>query len=418
MRLPIPDDWDGEYCRYAICWPSSEKWKAVLRGLITQAARGWSWDEKTGDIRATQNIIRDTLDKNLHLEECIMTNCDDNLADIAKALTLIAKSKCCEDVVPADGGIQGTVDVGDGTNVPVWGSVPGVDLPVGEVPPGYGGTFGQYTQDKCNAAHAIVSSQIQTLRNFAYINFLGTAGLIAVVGAAVAGWILLPVFAIPAIIAAAIGLVGLQAGLLALADAIEERRIEIVCILLKNNSTDAIISLIIPLLAGMIALLPVAGPVAAALRLIVAILWNTDTINQLFTMQAGFAGPADCSACIFPYVLHWGETVDEMDFDVFFSVTSVADPTLHPLLQHRVFLDYVNAPCKNNTIRVDSISGQYGAAPGGGNPNGGNISNCANVDVWRYNVQGYGGIVGNWTAERAVLFGYGPFSVTFKVTEV
>jgi len=49
VKLPIPDDWDGQDWACAqIHWPNSAKWMSILAGLISQPMRGWGWDEKTG----------------------------------------------------------------------------------------------------------------------------------------------------------------------------------------------------------------------------------------------------------------------------------------------------------------------------------------------------------------------------------
>ena len=76
MKHAIPDDWDGTFCRFAICWPDSVLWRALLRGLVTEPARGFFWDEKTGSIKNILAEFRQTVDQNLDLE-CVIMTCKD-----------------------------------------------------------------------------------------------------------------------------------------------------------------------------------------------------------------------------------------------------------------------------------------------------------------------------------------------------
>lgn len=77
MKHAIPTDWDGQtFCRFAICWPDSPLWRALLRGLVTEPARGFFWDEKTGYIKGVLADFRQTMDYNLQLERVIMS-CQD-----------------------------------------------------------------------------------------------------------------------------------------------------------------------------------------------------------------------------------------------------------------------------------------------------------------------------------------------------
>ena len=89
MKMPIPDDWDGEtFVSYAICWPASDRWRWILRGFITTPQRGRFWDEKTGSILNQQAIGRQIADLNSPMEECAMT-CTD-VAALTGQLTRIA----------------------------------------------------------------------------------------------------------------------------------------------------------------------------------------------------------------------------------------------------------------------------------------------------------------------------------------
>ena len=314
MRLPIPDDWSGEFCRYAVCWPNSPKWKAILRGIISQAARGWSWDEKTGDLILTLGAMRSVLPQNLDLREVIMACGDDNLNRIADALFAIARNQCCGETAPGNGGIQGSVPDGNGGTVPIYGGEPPMTIPIGQVPPGYDGDYQDYLNDKCATAALIVQNVIDTIRNWAYINFAQTAGLVTTIVILIAGSVIVPVFLIPALIAAAIGLVGLQAALLALANGMQDNFDDLVCALYENDSTEGILTAVSLILGTIIAAIPATGAMANFLRLVAGLLFSTDTLNQLFTMQAGFAPAHDCSGCDDPSLGPWnvsrGDAVD------------------------------------------------------------------------------------------------------------
>lgn len=296
MRLPIPDDWEGEYCRYAVCWPNSPKWKAVLRGLITQAARGWSWDERTGNIKATQAIIVETLDMNLHLPEVIMACNDDNLRLIALAINNLAKAQCC-DGVPQGGGVQGQVPDGEGGFIPIYGSSPGIELPPGEAPPDYDGTYEDYLTDKCNGAHSIVDGLIATLHLWANINFTQQAGLTVLLLAALAGIIIIQPYLIVVLIGYLLLSTGINAGLVSLADEIEVRRQEIVCAMVEHDTVSGIIAAVNVIISAAIAAIPATGALAFALRGVAAILLNTDTLDQLFNATIPGVPGRDCSEC-------------------------------------------------------------------------------------------------------------------------
>lgn len=295
MRIWIPDDWDGEtYCRYAICWPNSPKWLAILRGQVTEIARGWFWDETTGDLLGTLDQARATLDYNIELREVIMACSDQGLEKIAAAIIKLANSQCCDGTILDTGGVQGVVNDGI-DDIPIYGSIPPGSITPGIVPEGFEGTYEEYLTAKCNAAHAILDGVIQTCRNWAYINFAQTAGLVALLVAALAGWVVVPLYLITILIGGAIGLVGLQAALIGLADGLEARRDDIVCILIETDSTELIISRLSQVLASIISLLGVTGPVGAFLRLVASILFSTDTLNQLFEASVAAHPTRQCN---------------------------------------------------------------------------------------------------------------------------
>jgi len=70
VKIPIPDDWNGEYSCIEIQWPDSTLWRAILLGLIDQMAAGRLWDERTGSIRDVQEVGRAIWRANVDLKSC------------------------------------------------------------------------------------------------------------------------------------------------------------------------------------------------------------------------------------------------------------------------------------------------------------------------------------------------------------
>ncbi len=145
--MPIPDDWDGlSFCRFAICWPDSPLWRVVLRGLVSEPARGFFWDERTGRVTDVLAGFRQTLDYNLELWEVIMACGESSAAlnQIAAAIRLLAANQCCGEAPPDNGGIQIVIQTPAGVTIPIYGSQPPGSLDPGEVPPDYPGTSREY----------------------------------------------------------------------------------------------------------------------------------------------------------------------------------------------------------------------------------------------------------------------------------
>jgi len=298
LQGTIPSDWEGEYCRYAVCWPKSPQWEAVLRGVLVLPSRGRFWDEHTGNIIEAQNVIRETYDNNLHLQEVIVACNDTSLNQIASALRLIAANQCCEGGVPQNGGIQGTVTPTSGITIPVYGSIPPATLPEGELPADFEGTLEEYLAARCQKAHQIVSGWVATLDNLSFINFAGSVGLTGIVIGSIAAWIVLPEFLIPILIGSAIVLVLVRELLRDLAALVEDHRQEIVCWMLTFESSNAILSRVADLLDIIISQLTTSSLYGVALKTIALLLMSTDTINQLFELTQGAGDPTlDCSNC-------------------------------------------------------------------------------------------------------------------------
>lgn len=77
-QLLIPDDWDGENW-FGLCvqWPDSEKWRHVLRGLLSHLKRGRAWDGKTGSVLDAIDIGYEIFDRSFPFVPCGDGECPD-----------------------------------------------------------------------------------------------------------------------------------------------------------------------------------------------------------------------------------------------------------------------------------------------------------------------------------------------------
>lgn len=78
-RWAIPDDWNPEqdgYISVLFCIPNSRKWRGLIVGMIDSLAFGWSWNERTGSIKAVQEIGREIFESMAMgcIEELVKTN--------------------------------------------------------------------------------------------------------------------------------------------------------------------------------------------------------------------------------------------------------------------------------------------------------------------------------------------------------
>lgn len=314
MKFPIPDDWDGEsYCDFAVCWPDSEKWRGLLRGLISLTQRGWTWDERTGSILDIQTIGKAIVEKNLDLRACLMA-CDnteiaDALNNIAAALqnaggqpiTVNVSSGSCGGCDFTDSqstvNVQTTVVLGDGSTWQVFGEQPMAELGPGEFPPEYP-NLGAYDADKCAKANKIVDDFIASLENFANTNWtVGVIGAAVILGCVV-GLITVPAATIPLLLFALTANVGITALLLQFKVLVGDNKQDLVCILAEGDNIVNIIELAADFFDTLIALIPGSGTLAVVIRSIALWLLNADTLGYLFTGNAAEVYPdADCSAC-------------------------------------------------------------------------------------------------------------------------
>lgn len=315
MKLPIPADWDGEsWCRWAICWPDSEDWEAILRGFVTLPQRGWTWDERTGSILAVQATGQEIAAVNLPFSGVLMACNDTELtqafSDIALAIRYLADKQCCDNLqIDVQGGFQGTITQGSGEVVPIYGSEPPIGLGPGEIPATYEDPA-EYDADKCRLANQIIDGLSGSLTNLAALGTYNAATLAVLIGVSIATGIVFP----PAMIPTAISVLIILSGSLVLiaqlnADIIADRA-DWVCWLYEGENTEAVLSNIADALDILLAAIPVSGVLAWALKSLVLVLMNSNTLNQLFSggpVAAG--GETDCSACTAcPTVSTWNDT--------------------------------------------------------------------------------------------------------------
>lgn len=301
----IPNDWEGEYCRFAFCWPNSPQWLAVARGVLTLPATGRFWDENTGTITEAQAIIKETFDINLHLQEVIMACGDSGLLEVAQAITAVATAlggstggggspcTCLGDNVQ----VQTFVTLSSGERWPIFGNTPIPELEPGGFPPGYS-SQPEYEIDKCRKANQIVDDFISSLRSMGEKNWVvGVIGAAFII-ACLVGVIVVPEAAIPIMMIALSGNIGITALLVALADEVQSNRDEWVCTLYEGDTVIGITDLVSSLLVTGIAAIGATGAIAVAIKTIALLLLNQDVLSLLFTSVAKGNYPnANCNDC-------------------------------------------------------------------------------------------------------------------------
>jgi len=286
----IPDDWIGEYCRYAVCWPNSEQWRAVLRGVLTIPARGRFWDEHTGSILEAQSVIRETFDTNLHLEEVIMACNDPGLAEIADALRAIsismAGNNCCD-----RRGSGGQEAVGVPLNPIVVGS-PAIDPP----PDGFE-SWDEFFTDKCAIAWNIVEELENDIGEMAILNLgsISLSSLAALLAIAFATPIPFDdIVAIAALLLTVIGEIIITTTL----SIINDNEEELVCELYNGQSPSDSRNLFLSRFADFVDV-SVADPVQAfAINSLMAYMLGSAVVNRLYEKDLTRVWPSrDCFTC-------------------------------------------------------------------------------------------------------------------------
>lgn len=302
----IPGDWAGEYCKFAVCWPNSPQWLAVLRGALSIPQEGRFWDEQSGQVTEAQGIVEETFDYNFRNWEVVMA-CGDS--GIENALLAIATALQSAGTGGDCGGgdvrcfstsnfqVQNIIDLGDGDRWPVYGSVPGAVLPETGFPGGYT-DLTAYDADKCAKATKLAIDFARTVRNFGEIEWGLTAVTAVAVLACLVGIITVPEVVLPTLMWILLSGLSISAACTGLANWLDEHQSDVICALYEGETVDGVISAMSVLLSIAIAAIAVEGAVAVALKQLALLLLSTDTVNLLFTDKAKELYPAaDCSSC-------------------------------------------------------------------------------------------------------------------------
>lgn len=300
MQMPIPDDWDGvTTCRWAVCWPDSVKWKAILYGLIESPMRGRFWDFSTGNFIELRELFKPTYDYNFELGEVIMA-CNDSgisegLSAIASAIASLGTSGC--------GCGSTTVNCGSGGAGASQQAPTEIEGDVGEgaSPPEGFETIGEYRTYKCDMATHIVSTYKADLTRLGAIsdNLSWVANKLAIV---CAGLLLTPLpgdelFALATLIISTLAADIWSDTLSLMQDAITEAEEDLVCALYEASSVQSAIASFESVMGASIDSLGTL-PYTYAAKQFITPFTTTDNLNRLFARDDSLTLPSgDCSGC-------------------------------------------------------------------------------------------------------------------------
>lgn len=216
---------------------------------------------------------------------------------LALAVQRLAEAQCCDNLqIDVHGGIQGTITQESEEVIPLYGSVPPIGLGVDEFPDVYD-DVGSYNTDKCRIANGLVDSLISTLTNLAAIGTFNALALAGLIGASIFGSILFPPAMIPTAISVLIILSGSLFVIAQVNASIIADREQWVCWLYEGEHTEEIYEDIAGALDIIISSIGVAGKAAWAVKTIVLLLLNSDTLNQLFAGGPVVGEATDCAGC-------------------------------------------------------------------------------------------------------------------------
>lgn len=292
LQGTIPDDWQGDYCCYAVEWPDSPQWLAILRGVLVLPSRGRFWDENTGSVISACDVIRQTYDNNLHLEGVIMACNDPGLAQIAIALNEIAASMRANGSSCCDGGGAGGAPANEPPFDPTEEVDPGTDPP----PDGFD-SWEEFYANKCSVAFAIISKLEGDLGTLAVIQW-GSAGAEAIT----ASLLILLVTPIPAaaVIALVFFLLTVSAVVIsttALSIVVDNEE-ALICALYSGTSSQSSRDLFLAEFDGL-ATAAIADPVERfAVETLIRYMIGAAATNQLYAAQTTLIlAEQDCQFC-------------------------------------------------------------------------------------------------------------------------
>lgn len=300
MQVPMPNDWNGvAFCRWAICWPDSSMWQAILHGLVETPTQGRFWDFSTGNFEELRESFLPAYEHNFKFDEVIMACNDTGLADALNSIALAISGLSAGDC----GCASTTVNCGAGGagGAPVAPTT--IEGPVadGSDPPAGFETLQDYRDYKCAIATHIVSTYVDDLQRLSQIasNVEWVASKLAVVAA---GLLLTPIpgdelFAISAAIAVAIASDVWSDSLTLLQNSASEIQADLVCALYEAGDVGAAVSNFQSVLTEEInasGTLPYTYIAASTISPFTA----ADNLNRLFAKDTSLSLPVgDCSGC-------------------------------------------------------------------------------------------------------------------------
>lgn len=319
--------------RYICCL--SERDVFIIRSYLfpfsswpTRFARpkgGQRWEMSTGEEFASyQNDIQE-LDSKITGGD-FMTCLEQGLSEVAQALKYMADRQCCvSGSIGPGGGVVSTYTDGEGNTRPIYGGVPPATLPDQGFPSNYD-SLEDYLLDKCKLANLVFDGWLLTIRGLAAITIFNAIALAGLIGFALAGSIILAPAAIPVMIGALIVLGTFVAMFSDIADGLQENKADIVCGLYNSNTVEEMTVILSDAVDLIIEGFTITGPVGEALKLVVMLLVNSDTLSQLLNGTAALGYPdADCSSCN-PAVRVWNMCTEELvipNEDGSFTISSV-----------------------------------------------------------------------------------------------
>lgn len=300
MQMPMPDDWDHEsFCRYAVCWPDSVKWKAILHGLLEQPGQGRFWDFKTGNFLDLRETFYPAYNYNFNLKGVIMACDDTGLLEIAEAIASVAVAINNQ----ATASVNASMQCCDSKGSSGAGTTPEaiVDTPQGnpeeDPPPDGFDTWEDFLSNKCDRSLDFLRRTEASLDNLMTVIFVGTetALLIATVQ------ILLSV-AIP--FTAIASLLGILAGVAANSvlsnalDILNSNEQELLCELYNGESPQSSQSAFMAKVDELIAAESYDPVVAYAVSGVLSIMASSEEMNKIYVADPTREFPVgDCSAC-------------------------------------------------------------------------------------------------------------------------
>lgn len=353
-RMPIPWDWDGESWKcWAIEWPDSPLWRAILEGFITTPMRGWFWDERTGNVTEVQ-LIGIEIDNRNHPHEEVLMACNEEtttiLQGILDQLTALVNKPCC----PATGTGTGSRGAGGSAAAPNPyddGGEPG------DFPPGFEDRD-EWKSHQCDMAEDILNALKADLLGLSGLSY-AAATPTGMVGLLIG--ILLTPIPFDDLIALLGFLIytGYNYSLLAtMATQIEASQDELRCILYSAGSVETAQS---DLMAELTEIADAAFTLEADKVWVmetIGFMVPTDSLNRLFADVPTISQGADCSGCaesgISPWTVVYGNATNTSP-DNPIGGEGVYEPGYGCLLNARHFGVSFAQPASVNLFTVDGV---------------------------------------------------------------